>query len=165
MLIGCPRQGSSCRGLIAERQNMNGKEVLFAHSSDEWSTPQAVFDKLDDEFHFTLDPCATEENAKCKNFYTMSDDGLLPSWGGQRVFCNPPYSNIQGWVQKAYYESQKDNTIVVMLIPARTDTRWFHDYIYHKAEVRFLKGRLKFGDAKYNAPFPSMIVVFGQQEQ
>ena len=139
---------------------MKGREVMFSSSSDEWGTPQEMFDKLDAEFHFTLDPCATEENAKCKDYYTMQENGLLPSWGGQRVFCNPPYSSIGQWVHKAYYEAQKDNTLVVLLIPARTDTRWFHDYIYHRAEVRFIKGRLKFGDAKNSAPFPSMIVVF-----
>ena len=80
--------------------------------------------------------------------------------GGWRVFCNPPYSNISEWVRKCYYESQKDGTLVVMLIPARTDTRYFHDYILNRSEVRFIKGRLKFGDSKHNAPFPSMVVIF-----
>ena len=80
--------------------------------------------------------------------------------GGETVFCNPPYSKISAWVEKAYMESLKDNTIVVMLIPARTDTRYFHDFIYHRSEVRFIRGRLKFGDAKNNAPFPSMVVIF-----
>lgn len=80
--------------------------------------------------------------------------------GGYRVFCNPPYSKIADWVKKAFYEGQKDNTLVVLLIPARTDTRYFHDFILHRAEIRFLKGRLKFGDAKNSAPFPSMVVIF-----
>ena len=80
--------------------------------------------------------------------------------GGYCVFCNPPYSEIEAWTRKAYFEAQKPNTIVVMLIPARTDTKWFHKWVYHRAEIRFVKGRLKFGAAKYNAPFPSMIVIF-----
>lgn len=134
--------------------------VLFSSNSDEWSTPQDLFDELDAEFHFTLDPCATKQNAKCKKLYTAEDDGLEKSWGGCSVFVNPPYSKIGQWVLKCYYEAQNDNTVVVMLIPARTDTRWFHDYIYHRAEVRFIKGRLKFGDSKNSAPFPSMIVIF-----
>lgn len=80
--------------------------------------------------------------------------------GGYKVFCNPPYSSIAKWVEKAYMEAQKENTIVVMLIPSRTDTKYFHDFIYHRSEIRFVKGRLKFGDSPYNAPFPSMIVIF-----
>ncbi len=80
--------------------------------------------------------------------------------GGYRVFCNPPYSEISQWVQKSYEESLKPNTIVVMLIPARTDTKYFHDYIYHRSEIRFVRGRLKFGGSKNSAPFPSMIVIF-----
>ena len=139
---------------------MKGANVVFSSKSDEWATPQDVFDELNQEFHFTLDPCATKENAKCETFYTKEDNGLLKPWGGQRVFVNPPYSRIGEWVFKAHREAQNDNTVVVMLIPARTDTRWFHDYIYHRAEVRFIKGRLKFGDAKNSAPFPSMIVIF-----
>ena len=81
--------------------------------------------------------------------------------GGYHVFVNPPYGReIVKWVEKSYLESQKENTLVVMLIPARTDTRWFHDFIYHKAEIRFIKGRLRFGNSNNNAPFPSMIVIF-----
>ena len=80
--------------------------------------------------------------------------------GGSRVFCNPPYSQIAQWVEKAYRESQQDETLVVLLIPARTDTRYFHEFIYHRAELRFIKGRLKFGNAKNSAPFPSMIIIY-----
>lgn len=76
------------------------------------------------------------------------------------MFCNPPYSQIGAWVEKAFYEGHKDNTTVVLLIPARTDTKYFHNYIQHRSEIRFIKGRLKFGDSKNSAPFPSMIVVF-----
>ena len=134
---------------------------MFSSKTDLWSTPNDFFDKLNDEFHFTLDPCSTHENAKCYKHFTEEENGLLQDWGNEVVFCNPPYGRqIKYWVKKAYEESQKDNTKVVMLIPARTDTIYFHEYIYHKAEIRFIKGRLKFGDAKNSAPFPSMVVIF-----
>ena len=138
--------------------------VLFSSKSDEWSTPQTLFDTLNEEFHFTLDPCATDENAKCKMYYTIFENGLEKSWTGHCVFCNPPYSQIQKWVKKSAEEARKGAT-VVMLIPSRTDTRWFHDYIYNKAEIRFIKGRVRFGESKTGAPFPSMIVVFERREQ
>ena len=134
---------------------------MFSSKTDLWSTPNDFFDKLNDEFHFTLDPCSTHENAKCYKHFTEEENGLLQDWGNEVVFCNPPYGRqIKDWVKKAYEESQKDNTKVVMLIPARTDTIYFHEYIYHKAEIRFIKGRLKFGNAKNSAPFPSMVVIF-----
>ena len=134
---------------------------MFSSKTDLWSTPNDFFDKLNDEFQFTLDPCSTHENAKCYKHFTEEENGLLQDWGNEVVFCNPPYGRqIKDWVKKAYEESQKDNTTVVMLIPARTDTIYFHEYIYHKAEIRFIKGRLKFGDAKNSAPFPSMVVIF-----
>ena len=132
-------------------------EVMFSSKSNEWATPQALFDELDREFHFTLDPCATPENAKCRKYYTQADDGLAQDWSGETVFCNPPYGReIQKWVKKAAVSE----ATTVMLIPARTDTTYFHDYIYGKAEIRFIRGRVKFGDSKTGAPFPSMIVVF-----
>lgn len=138
-------------------------ELMFSSKTDLWSTPWNFFEKLNDEFHFTLDPCSTHENAKCYKHFTIEEDGLLQDWGNEVVFCNPPYGRqIKDWVKKAYEESQKDDTTVVMLIPARTDTIYFHEYIYHKAEIRFIKGRLKFGDAKNAAPFPSMVVIFGR---
>lgn len=138
---------------------------LFSSNTDQWATPQAFFDKLDAEFHFNLDPCATPENAKCKRFFTIEDDGLRQNWGGARVFCNPPYGReISKWVRKCYEESLKPDTLVVMLIPARTDTSYFHDYIYHKAkEIRFIRGRLHFNESKQGAPFPSMVVIYEQQ--
>lgn len=150
---------------------MKGQKTLFSSASDEWSTPQKLFDELNDEFKFTLDPCATAENAKCKKFYTKADNGLRLSWKGERVFCNPPYSKNQIglWLEKATVGKLDDGTFSVFLIPARTDTRWFHYYIwdkyYHRPyiyieQLRFLKGRLKFGDSKNSAPFPSMIVIF-----
>ena len=136
-------------------------ELMFSSKTDLWSTPNDFFDKLNDEFHFTLDPCSTHENAKCYKHFTEEENGLLQDWGNEVVFCNPPYGRqIKDWIKKSYEESQKDNTTVVMLIPARTDTIYFHEYIYHKAEIRFIKGRLKFGNAKNSAPFPSMVAIF-----
>ena len=136
-------------------------QACLSSKTDNWATPQDFFDKLNEEFHFTLDPCANEENHKCDLFYTTEQDGLTKDWGGHVVFCNPPYGKeIADWVRYSYEQSQKPNTTVVMLIPARTDTRYFHDYIYGKAEIRFIKGRLKFGDATTAAPFPSMVVVY-----
>lgn len=137
---------------------MNTKGI-FSSQTNEWATPQSFFNELNDEFHFTLDPCSTHDNAKCVNHYTIEDDGLSKNWGGQVVFCNPPYGReLPKWVKKCYEERHR--AVVVMLIPARTDTRWFHDYIYNKAEIRFVKGRLKFGDGKSPAPFPSMVVIY-----
>jgi phage N-6-adenine-methyltransferase len=129
----------------------------------EWETPQEFFDKLNHEFHFRLDPCATDKNAKCKAYFTKEQDGLKLSWmlHSGSVFVNPPYGREIGeWVRKAHWENSIHKTWIVMLLPARTDTQWFHDYIYGQAEIRFLKGRLKFGGSKNSAPFPSMIVIF-----
>lgn len=133
---------------------------MFSSNSDEWATPEDFFNMINQEFHFNLDPCATSENHKCEKFFTMEQNGLNMDWGGYRVFCNPPYSNIAEWVAKCYEEGCKENTLVCMLIPARTDTRYFHDYILNRSEVRFIKGRLKFGQSKNSAPFPSMLVVY-----
>ena len=134
---------------------------LFTSKTDNWATPSAFFAELDREFGFTLDPCASLENHKCAKYFTKSDNGLLQDWGGERVFCNPPYGRaIADWVQKCHQEAKKPGTLVVALIPARTDTAYFHEYIYHKArEIRFIRGRLHFNDAG-PAPFPSMLVVF-----
>ena len=136
-------------------------KVLFSSQNDVWSTPQAFFDRLNEEFRFTLDACALPENAKCELYFTPVEDGLVQDWSGHIVFCNPPYGkDIAAWVEKCYMESRKENTKVVMLLPTRTDTVYFHRYIYGIAEIRFVKGRLKFGNAKCSAPFPSMIVIF-----
>ena len=130
---------------------------LFTSNTDQWATPQWFFDELNKEFDFNLDPCADETNHKCDRYFTKEINGLSQNWNGFRVFCNPPYGREIGkWVKKA----AEANTLVVMLLPARTDTKWFHDYIYGKAEIRFLKGRLKFGDSKNSAPVPSMVVLF-----
>lgn len=133
---------------------------LFSSNSDDWSTPQYIYDELNNEFDFNLDPCSSDDNYKCENHFTIAEDGLTKNWEGYRVFCNPPYSNIAAWVKKAYKEATKKKTLVVLLIPARTDTKYFHEYIYHRSEIRFIKGRIKFGDSKNSAPFPSMIVIF-----
>lgn len=132
---------------------------LMSSNTDEWATPKIFFEELNKEFNFTLDPCATNENHKCNKYFTKEDNGLLKSWSGEKVFCNPPYGKvISKWVEKAYEENKK-GTFIVMLLPSRTDTKWFHNYIYNKHEIRFIKGRLKFNDGKQSAPFPSMIVI------
>ena len=138
--------------------------VHFSSETDEWPTPQDFFDKLNEEFHFTLDVCATPENAKCPRYYTKRENGLLQKWEGV-CWMNPPYGREIGqWVKKAY-ESAIGGATVVCLLPARTDTSWWHDYCM-KGEVRFIRGRLKFGGASENAPFPSAVVIFrpGVQE-
>lgn len=136
------------------------KEAMFSSKTDLWATPQHFFDALNEEFHFDTDVCALPENAKCERFYTPEQDGLKQEWKGV-CWCNPPYGREIGkWVKKA----AECKATVVMLLPARTDTKWFHDYIYGKAEIRFIRGRLKFGGAKENAPFPNMVVVFNGGE-
>ena len=135
-------------------------KALLTSLTDEWETPQDLFDKLDSEFHFTLDVCANAQNHKCNQYYTKADDGLKMPWGGV-IWCNPPYGREVGkWVEKC----ANCDGMAVMLLPARTDTRWFHEFIYNKAEVRFIKGRLKFGGSKNSAPFPSMVVIFRKEE-
>ena len=134
---------------------------LFSSNTNEWATPVKFFEELNKEFNFTLDPCATKENAKCRKFFTANEDGLLQDWSGETVFCNPPYGReLPKWVKKCYEEHIKHGITIVMLIPARTDTSYFHEYIYGKSEVRFIRGRLKFNDCKLSAPFPSMVVVY-----
>lgn len=140
--------------------------ILLSSRKMEWRTPQDFFIQLDSKYHFTLDPASTDENSKCINHFTEDDDGLRQSWEGHTVFCNPPYGRgIIKWVKKGYEESQKPNTTVVMLIPARTDTKYFHDYIFGKAtHIEFIRGRLKFEDengvAGDSAPFPCAVIEF-----
>lgn len=139
-------------------------EVMFSSLSDMWETPKEFFNALDTEFHFNIDVCATPQNAKCAAYYTPEMNGLYQQWKGV-CWCNPPYGrDIGRWVEKAS-DSAANGALVVMLLPARTDTRWFHDYILGKAEVRFIKGRLKFSGAKNSAPFPSMVVIFRSEEE
>ena len=133
---------------------------LFTSNTDQWATPQDFFDELNNEFHFDLDVCADDTNHKCDKYYTKEQDGLAQKWSGF-VWCNPPYGKEIGKWVKAVSEYVGGG---VMLLPARTDTRWFHDYIYNKAEIRFIKGRLKFGGSKNSAPFPSMVVIFRRKD-
>ncbi len=130
---------------------------MMSSNTDLWETPQWFFNELNNEFLFTLDCCATQENHKCDNYYSPETDGLKQEWIG-RIWMNPPYGREIGkWVKKAF----ESKALVVGLLPSRTDTKWFHDYIYGKAEIRFLKGRLRFGGSKNSAPFPSMVVIWG----
>ena len=138
----------------------NTQKVMFSSKTTEWATPQDFYDKLDKEFNFDLDPCSTEANAKCDNFFTEEDNGLEQDWEGS-VFMNPPYGRtIKQWVKKAYQESYKEGTTVVCLLPARTCTQWWHNYCMKAREIRFVKGRLKFGAGTNSAPFPSAVVIF-----
>ena len=135
---------------------------LFSSNSNEWETPQGFFDRLNDEFNFTLDVAATPDNAKCEEFYTKENEALLQDWPGV-VWCNPPYGKAIGkFVQKGYEEAQK-GSLVVMLIPARTDTRYWHKYVMKAKQIRFIEGRLCFNQngKSGRAPFPSAIVIFG----
>jgi phage N-6-adenine-methyltransferase len=134
---------------------------LFSSRSDEWPTPKSFFDMLDSRFHFTLDPCATSANAKCKVYFTRKEDGLVQPWGHHRVFCNPPYGRtMRDWARKCF-QASREGAFVVLLAHARTDTRWFHDWVYGRAkEIRFVRGRLKFGDAYHRLHFPSLVAVF-----
>lgn len=139
---------------------MHNIDTLMSSKNDNWTTPKEIFDLLNDEFKFDIDVCASDDNHLCKRYYTKESNGLLQNWGGERCFCNPPYSEVAKWVEKAFYETKNKNTLVVMLIPSRTDTKYFHNFIYNRSEIRFVKGRLKFGNSNNNAPFPSMVVIF-----
>ena len=161
----CGRTKENRRGR-KRRQTMNSS--LLSSKKQDWCTPKEFFDVLDAEFHFTLDAAATKKNAKCSAYFTPEDDALKKSWGTSgAVFCNPPYGReVRKWVRKAYEES-RNGQVVVMLLPARTDTSYFHDYIYGHAEIRFIRGRLRFTDENGNekdaAPFPSMVVIYRRE--
>jgi site-specific DNA-methyltransferase (adenine-specific) len=144
-------------------------ELMFSKASDNWSTPQGFFDGLNAEFGFDLDAAASAENAKVMPYLCADLDALIAHWHdcGSRVWCNPPYSRCAEFVAKAAHE-QRHGVTTVMLIPSRTDTRWWHEFIWDReqhrcrpgVEVRFVKGRLKFGEGKNSAPFPSVVVIF-----
>lgn len=137
-------------------------DLMFSSETDMWATPQDFFEKLDSVFKFETDVCAVPGNAKCNNFYTPAEDGLSKQWKGV-CWMNPPYGReISAWVEKAYKSAKDNGATVVSLLPARVDTRWWHDYCT-KGEIHFIKGRLKFGGSKTNAPFPSAVVVFRPQ--
>ena len=142
--------------------NKTTQATMFSSKTGQWSTPQEFFDKLNWRFGpFDLDPCANTHNTKCTNFYTEAENGLSKDWKGHTVFVNPPYGRgIEEWIKKGYEEGQDWDTKVVMLIPARTDTKYWHDYVMKAESVFFIKGRLKFGDSTNCAPFPSAVVVF-----
>lgn len=142
--------------------NKATQKTMFSSKTGNWATPNEFFDKLNWRFGpFDLDPCASEDNAKCAKFYTTKDDGLSQDWEGHTVFVNPPYGRgIDRWIEKGYRESLKENTRVVMLIPSRTDTKYWHKHVMQASELYFVKGRLKFGDSNNSAPFPSAVVVF-----
>ncbi len=134
---------------------------LLTNNSNEWETPTDLFNELNAKYHFGLDACATKENALCDKFFTIKENALWQDWSGfGNVFMNPPYGrHIKDFIRKAYEESKK-GIIVVCLIPARTETAWFHDYCLPFGEIEFIRGRLRFSGSKINAPFPSMIVIF-----
>jgi phage N-6-adenine-methyltransferase len=137
-------------------------DLMFSSLTDMWSTPQDYFNSVAQEFTFNIDVCALPENAKCKKYFSPKEDGLSQKWEGV-CWMNPPYGRVIGrWVRKAY-ESAQEGAVVVGLLPARTDTKWFHDYIYGKAEIRFIRGRLRFGGCKNSAPFPSMLVIWKKE--
>lgn len=137
-------------------------KVHFLSDRQDWETPQAFFDVLNAEFRFTLDAAATKENAKCEDFISPEQNALdeWSSWCG-RTFLNPPYGRgLSAWMEKAYRESRRGSNLVVALIPARTDTKWWHEWVMKAAEVRFVRGRLHFVGAKNGAPFPSAVVIW-----
>ena len=136
-------------------------DVHYSSSNHEWETPDDLFQALDDVFVFTLDVCATDDNAKVPTYFTEEEDGLKNSWEGHNCWMNPPYGREIGkWIRKAAEESEKGIT-VVCLVPARTDTKWWFDMLNYVDEVWFIRGRLQFKGAKSCAPFPSAILVFG----
>lgn len=139
---------------------------MFTSDRGDWETPPKFFAKLDAEFHFTLDVCASKHNAKCKRYFTKEQNSLTKDWQkaarGGACFMNPPYGDeIPAWVKKA----AESGALVVGLLPARTDTRWFHDHVYGKAELRFVKGRIHFVGGKYGAPFPSVIAIWRPRQR
>lgn len=140
---------------------MSINQGMMSSNTDMWATPQDFFNELNAEFNFQCDVCATNDNAKCDKYYSPEEDGLQQEWQGV-CWMNPPYGRqISPWVKKAY-ESSLNGATVVCLLPARTDTKWWHEYCM-KGEIRLVKGRLKFGDGKNSAPFPSAVVIFGSK--
>ena len=157
------KDGNACVITREIARNMDADSVLLQRAeTDVWATPSWLYNALDREFGFSLDPCSDGSNAKCERFFTPTENGLLRDWGREVVFMNPPYSEIDKWMRKAY-GSALEGATVVCLIPARTDTSWWHECAM-KGEIRFIRGRLKFGDAENSAPFPSAVIVFRPRE-
>jgi phage N-6-adenine-methyltransferase len=148
----------ACRQAACRRRR--GRPVYFRSESDNWPTRPELFAELDAKFHFTLDACATAENAKCARYFTAQEDGLAQLWTG-RVWCNPPYGRgIDKWIRKAWESVQRGEAeLVALLIPSRTDAYWWHEWCL-QGEIKYFERRLRFGDGKYSAPFPSALVVF-----
>ena len=145
----------------AKLWNKESGAVGFSSEKDDWETPQDFYNELDLKYKFTLDPCASHATAKCEKYFTVDDDGLSQDWSKEIAFMNPPYGRgIGEWIQKAYEESRKPGTVVVCLIPSRTDTKYWHDYCMKASEIYFVKGRLKFSGHKSACPFPSAVVIF-----
>ncbi|MBZ6000932.1 phage N-6-adenine-methyltransferase [Leuconostoc gelidum] len=141
------------------------KDLMFSSKKMDWETPQVLFEQLNRKFKFDLDACASDENHKIDNYFTEKDDALVQKWGGN-VFVNPPYGrSIGDFIKKAYEEHLRDpNRFIVMLVPSRTDTRYWQDYVIDKSTIKYIRGRLKFevdGVATDAAPFPSALVVYG----
>jgi site-specific DNA-methyltransferase (adenine-specific) len=157
--------------------NKNDLDVSFSAKSDEWETPLDFYQGLDSIYHFTLDPCSTSDNAKCKKFFTAKENGLEQSWKGETVFINPPYSNISDWAKKCNYEYIRNNATTVMLIPARTDTDYFHLYCMEATSYGFVHHRLCFENRslpswrsdgshkKSPAPYPSILIIHDPKER
>jgi phage N-6-adenine-methyltransferase len=169
-LLGARRAANlSLKRVLDDRPHTNSKSTLwgaggpgYSSDTDNWATPQDFFNLLDREFHFEVDVCSSEENAKCPRYFTIEDDGLAQEWRGA-CFMNPPYGRTIGaWIEKAYLSSLEGAT-VVCLVPARTDTAWWHDWAMQADEIRLVRGRLKFGRGTAPAPFPSAVVVFRPQ--
>lgn len=138
-------------------------KVLFSSKRNNWTTPKELFNILDNQFHFTLDACADEYNHLCDKYYTEQDSCLNHSFENEVVFMNPPYSrNMRVFIKKCYDEARIHNAKIVLLVPSRTDTQWFHNYIYNRfnVQIEFIKGRLHFDNSIQGAPFPSMLVYF-----
>ena len=142
-------------------------DIHYSSKSNEWSTPDWLFDLLNEKYNFELDPATNSLNSKCKKYYTIKDNGLEQNWSRYSVFCNPPYGREIGkWVKKAYEESLEGDKPIVLLIPAMTDTLYWYNYIFGRADsIYFIKGRLKFGDSKNSAPFPSAIVIYNDYDK
>ena len=138
--------------------------MLFTSDSDEWATPDELVQWLNQSFQFTLDVAASHDNHKCERYFTIEDEGLAQSWEGERVWMNPPYSNVTAWMERAYRASREERATVVALVAARTDTRWWQDWVIGKAnEIEFLAGRVTFsrpGKGANTAPFPSALVIY-----
>lgn len=138
-------------------------DSLFSSKHMDWETPDVLFFRLNEEFQFTLDPCASFNNSKCEKFFTKEDDGLIQKWEG-RVFCNPPYGRGIGmWVEKAYRESRINASVVVCLLPVRSDTKWWHNWVMKSSQIRLLNRRLTFKGSNNKSPVPSAIVVFSRE--